>query len=274
VMDAGGIEDQGSTPLVWLDQTARGADKTPLFLIHPLSGDVICYRPLARKLRYPTVGLQQDDQLSEKTLTIELLADRYAQCIEETHPSGEVMIGGWSLGGLVALEVARQLISKRPVRLVLIDSPPPGVSKQEQSHRSILRSYITELFERLEIDVSEALLELERAKDTELFESVLTIVNQYDIVKEASMTYLKTLVQQSSNNWSAYQKYSYPPVKLNVTVIVPIEANRSAKPVADQWSNIHGAVNVVQVPGNHMNMFYGKNLDSFVVTLRAAFGLA
>ena len=37
------------------------------------------------------------------------MADRYVQAMRELQPEGPYYLGGWSLGGVVAFEIARRL---------------------------------------------------------------------------------------------------------------------------------------------------------------------
>jgi amino acid adenylation domain-containing protein len=84
------------------------AEVKPLFLVHPVGGYAHCYYELARNLDYQgaVFGLQVDDTLAAK---IESMAERYIGVIKELQPNGSYLLGGWSMGGVVAYEMARQL---------------------------------------------------------------------------------------------------------------------------------------------------------------------
>ena len=57
------------------------------------------------------------------------MAAQYAAAVEAAAPHGPYLLGGWSFGGVVAFEMARQMRQRgRPVALVaLLDSWAPGV---------------------------------------------------------------------------------------------------------------------------------------------------
>ncbi|WP_259779431.1 non-ribosomal peptide synthetase [Aestuariispira ectoiniformans] len=96
----------------------------PTFLIHPGGGGVGAYRRLAGLLdEGPVYGVFAGGlEFGTKPLTsITEMADSYVEQIRQECPVGPIRLGGWSFGGVVAVEVARRLGSARVVQLVLID---------------------------------------------------------------------------------------------------------------------------------------------------------
>ncbi len=102
-------------------QAASGSP--PFFCVHPVGGNVLCYLELARALGpdQPVYGLQRIDTAE---LTLEELASHYVAVLRTSHPQGGYRLGGWSMGGVVAFEMARQLerAGERVEALVLIDA--------------------------------------------------------------------------------------------------------------------------------------------------------
>jgi thioesterase domain-containing protein len=99
------------TPLV---EIQPGGTKPPLFCIHPLGGEVLCYLELAQALGpdQPVYGLQArawGDGEGEGPATIGEMAATYVAAIRQTQPHGPYRLAGWSLGGMLALEMAQQL---------------------------------------------------------------------------------------------------------------------------------------------------------------------
>ncbi|MCP4661804.1 MAG: AMP-binding protein [bacterium] len=84
----------------------------------------------------PFYGLQVPDRDGELLLTtIEEMAEHYVEAIREVQPEGPYRLGGWSMGGIVALEMARQLCENNHGvdRLVLIDSRAPSTAPDKAS---------------------------------------------------------------------------------------------------------------------------------------------
>jgi thioesterase domain-containing protein/aryl carrier-like protein len=118
------------SPLPWspLVPLNGGGEKTPLFLVHPVGGNVFSYMELARQLgsERPVFGLQAQglDGHSAPLSSVEEMAALYVEAIRSVQPSGPYLLGGWSMGGVIAYEMASQLRQRgEEVELVaLIDS--------------------------------------------------------------------------------------------------------------------------------------------------------
>ncbi|WP_329244693.1 type I polyketide synthase [Streptomyces sp. NBC_01478] len=109
------------------DRVSQLTDSThpPLFLFHAAGGTTDVYRALGQLLGAdrPVHGLDR----IEDARTVSEKARRYAEEIIAVRPDGPYLLGGWSFGGFVAQETARQLTaSGRDVGLVvLIDAVRP-----------------------------------------------------------------------------------------------------------------------------------------------------
>jgi amino acid adenylation domain-containing protein len=92
----------------------RFGDRPPLFLVHAAEGNVLLYRSLGALLGtdQPVFGLQSCglDGRSPIDGRFEHVAHRYVDEIRQVQPHGPYMLGGYCLGGTLALEMARQLI--------------------------------------------------------------------------------------------------------------------------------------------------------------------
>lgn len=81
-----------------------------LFLIHPISNFSHCYTAFANKIgTHRIYGISQPDVSAKKYLSIHDMAKDYVSLIKEIQKKGPYIIGGWSFGGIVAYEMARQL---------------------------------------------------------------------------------------------------------------------------------------------------------------------
>ena len=118
--------DTGSGPSLALLQA--GGAGAPLFCIHGLGGHVAAFVPLARELakERAVFGLQARGlEAGQRPLdSIAAMAASYVGEIRGAQTHGPYLLMGWSLGGLIALEVAQQLVSagQEVTRVVLLDT--------------------------------------------------------------------------------------------------------------------------------------------------------
>ena len=107
---------RGTTSDDWKALVAinRHGDRPPLFLAHAAEGNVLLYRSLAAHLGedQPVYGLQSAglDGYSPVDARFEYVAHNYINEIRQLQPHGPYLLGGYCLGGTIAIEMARQLI--------------------------------------------------------------------------------------------------------------------------------------------------------------------
>ena len=125
--------NQTSAPLVVIQPQGS---KPPLFFVHPVGGNILCYYELSRHLvsEQPFYGLQALglNGECEPYTRIEDMATEYIKALREIQPNGPYFLGGWSMGGVVAFEMATQLLryGDQVAMLAMLDSPAPVKSNQ------------------------------------------------------------------------------------------------------------------------------------------------
>ncbi|MGV9880189.1 non-ribosomal peptide synthetase [Streptomyces sp. NPDC003006] len=100
---------------------------TPLFCVHPAGGEAIGFRHLAacHELRGPLYALQTSSEGADhEDRSVEALAARYLAAVRAVAPTGPYRLLGWSMGGLVAFEMARllELRGERADMVFLVES--------------------------------------------------------------------------------------------------------------------------------------------------------
>jgi amino acid adenylation domain-containing protein len=130
--DGSGTEGTGtSTELTGppVIQLTSGAAGPAMFLIHAVGGTVSGYAELGQHLRgaFQVYGLEAPGLSDPAALATSLagLADDYTRRIRAAQPAGPYRLGGWSMGGVVAFEVAQRLEAAglQVGLLVLLDAP-------------------------------------------------------------------------------------------------------------------------------------------------------
>lgn len=113
-------------------------ERRPLFFVHPAGGSALCYAPLAKRLEpeqpfYALQAIGLDGEAAPLT-SIEQMAAAYIKAIKEIQSQGPYFLGGWSMGGLVAYEMACQITAAGGMvaRLVLLDQRAPEAASQAE----------------------------------------------------------------------------------------------------------------------------------------------
>lgn len=111
------------------------SSRPPFFCVHALGGNVLEYYDLAHYLgkAQPFYGFQSaglDGKHAAHTC-VEDMAAHYIKEMRELQPAGPYFIGGRSLGGMIAFEMARQLrVQGEEIGLLaLLDTYPSGYAK-------------------------------------------------------------------------------------------------------------------------------------------------
>ncbi len=122
------IDTRPSSPLVKIQASGT---KLPFFCVHPADGTVLSYVALARYLGedQPFYGLQVThvDKSHSARTRLKVMAADYIESLRAVQPQGPYLLGGWSMGGLVAFEMAQQLrrLGQPVALLALLDSWVP-----------------------------------------------------------------------------------------------------------------------------------------------------
>jgi amino acid adenylation domain-containing protein len=110
------IQPQGSQP--------------PFFCVHGVGGNVVGFRELARLMSpdYPFYGFQAQGLDGNRQPFAEIgdMAAHYIREMRGVQPEGPFLLGGYSFGGLVAYEMAKQLFAggEEVALLALLDTYP------------------------------------------------------------------------------------------------------------------------------------------------------
>ncbi len=112
---------------------SRRGERRPFYVVHGAGGNVLFLSTLARALAgdRPIHGFQaigvNEGEIPDRS--IEEMAARYVAELRE-HSPAPYLLGGYSGGGIVALEMVRQLaaLGDQVEHLVLFDSAPPGTT--------------------------------------------------------------------------------------------------------------------------------------------------
>jgi thioesterase domain-containing protein len=131
---------------------APGGTLAPLFCAHPAGGTVACYAELAALLgsERPVFGLQAPflDGAS-RSYALEDLAALYVAAMKSCQGTGPYRLAGWSMGGVIAYEMAQQLrsMNEEVALLALIDSYPFQVRTGTATEHELLMMFAADLLQ-------------------------------------------------------------------------------------------------------------------------------
>ena len=163
----------------------KGGDEARpiLFLVHPIDGYVSFYRDLAQDLpahqavyAFQALGL---DSATQALTEVEQMAGAYLQEMRGKQAHGPYLLGGASFGGLVAFEMAQQLLQAgETVKLLfMIDSPAPGQNLFKSEKDSDILAFIARYLLKMG-DKAPSAAELETLTRAQQLETVLEQAKQ------------------------------------------------------------------------------------------------
>ena len=127
----------------------------PLFLVHAGGGHLACYAQLAALMApdQPMYGFQARglEDGRPPLQGVEAMAAYYVEGLRRAQPRGPYRLGGWSYGGIAALEMARRLhaAGEAVELLALLDTGVPPHRNDTRfplDHAAVLRRILTDLF--------------------------------------------------------------------------------------------------------------------------------
>jgi thioesterase domain-containing protein len=117
-----------------------GGELPPLCAIHGGDGGILFYQSLAGRLpvERPFLAIESPELSSSAALevgTVEATATRYIRLLKQARRAGPYLLAGYSFGGVVAYEMARQLVEAgdEVSFLGLIDTLNPAISVRAYS---------------------------------------------------------------------------------------------------------------------------------------------
>jgi amino acid adenylation domain-containing protein/non-ribosomal peptide synthase protein (TIGR01720 family) len=252
----------------------RGA-RTPFFWFHATGGHVFAYSDLARDLgtNQPFYGFQSPVPHSseESAPSFEEMAALYIQEIRRIQPRGPYLLGGWSLGGVVAWEVARQLRQESETIgiLALIDSHAPksgeNANAPEESAMALFAQDAAHVLGKDPGSLSAAFTQLTPEEQWELVQEGLTTGGILPAENaHAEMTRLFTIF---SSNLRAYRNYAMASRNQRVVLFSQAEAENPDQLAAEWRTWATAGVDVHLVPGDHYSMLHRPNVSAIAAVL-------
>jgi phthiocerol/phenolphthiocerol synthesis type-I polyketide synthase C len=262
------------SPLVVIQKGAPGC--LPLIFIHPLGGSVFCYNDLSRALgsEQPLYALQAHAFIDEsyRLDSIEAMASEYIREIRAAQPYGPYLLGGWSLGGVISLEIAHQLREQNESVdiLALIDSAPTvfgELTTETERDLFVFRLVILDVgLAEKTIQILEKLPLLEAIEY--LYQQIKRQSRQPNLVSKEDLEHRINVMRQLLALSIAYQVPQY------LGEISLFKADQPLSEYAGLSSNlgwdayVEHVEQVQTIPGNHFTLLHGSSVKLLASYLR------
>nr|WP_255428606.1 non-ribosomal peptide synthetase [Corallococcus sp. AB038B] len=276
-------ETETWSPLVPLEKGDAGL--RPLFLVHPGGGNVLAYPELARLLgpQQPVFGLQARGLQAGHAVveTVEEMATLYVAAIRAEQPEGPYRLAGWSLGGVIAFEMARQLRAQGQAvgLLALLDAyvpgvgAPPGEAPKKDPDASTRVAFALTVAQAFSLTLPVSNEALERMDDEAMLGTLLAVGVQAGLLEEATgREQLRALFRVYQANLRAMDRYVPGPYDGPALLLAATEATPTSEvPRHRGWEPfVRGGLDVRDVPGGHHQLMQEPYVRHVATLLREA----
>jgi len=253
------------------------SNRQPIFFVHPGGGNVLCYIDLVRHLgaNQPFYGLQARGLDGEQApcTQVEEMASHYLELIRTVQSEGPYLLGGWSMGGLVAFEMAQQLQAQGQTvsLLALIDShAPSGDQAPGVDDLALLASFALDLglpLQQITFDVGN----LRQLSPDERLACIVKQAKQTGVIPpDIELAQVRCLFHVFKCNFQAMNRYMPRAYSGPITLFTATE-RLDEKPSDEDldWGALTaGNLTVHEVPGNHYTMVRAPNVGTLAEKLK------
>jgi amino acid adenylation domain-containing protein len=226
----------------------------PFFCIHGVGGNAVGFHELGRRMSpdYPLYGLQSQGLDGKRPCfkTIEEMASHYISEIRSVRPKGPYLVGGFSLGGLIAYEMAQQLraMDEEVGLLVLFDTYPGNLKNVTAS---VVQLLLTPSWRHWFHDLpSKAVKRVRRGLKNRKVPQFLRDVRD--------------------SNAGAAERYTLRPYAGKATLIRAGEKSlRSSGDPHAAWPGLVSELEVHEIPGDHYEMLVAPQVEHLAERLKS-----
>jgi len=268
-------------------------EKRPFFCVHPAPGVIFCFLDLAKHLRHdrPFYGIQAPglyvDADGEQPparasnckgaptapqvfSSIEDMATAYIDALLAIQPEGPYFLGGYSFGGLVAFEMARQLEARGGsiALLALLDSYPSEqkVSAPREADTELLVNMVELLSHYRSTKIAVSYEDLCHLQPDEQLAYVLERLRKEKVIlNDMDLSQLRRHLQVYEAHISCLRGYRPKPYAGRITLL----RSEDAKPDPSLWAVLSAKpLEVHTVAGDHLSMIVEPHVQSLAAQLQ------
>jgi amidohydrolase len=246
-----------------------GGDEPPIFGVPGAGGVVLWLQPLSRALgkNQPFYGLQAVglDGTTAPLNSVEETARVNLGAVKKVQPLGPYRFIGHSYGGVVAYEMARQLLEQgeEVASLTLLDSPAPWavLLEDEQDDAAMLSEAYAAFATLYGVDVELALKRLRPSDEAENVRQLLALLSDRGLeIREEQFAAFRDVYRA---NLLAYRDYKPVPLSRAIDVSLYRATKREATLLDDYgWSYLlQSPMRAYDIVGDHRNILERVRFD-------------
>ncbi len=250
-----------------------GGAAPPLFCVHAGSGSAYPYLELARLLGadQPVYGIEAPgfDGDREPVRSLPALSAEYAQTLREFQPDGDFLLLGWSLGGIIAFDMAQRLTAAgaRVRQVIMIDVSVPRIAELPPE-KEIVRRFLHDILASMRAPLAGLDRMLAEQPDEATSDAIFSNAERSGALPPGLET---DLLAERYGVFRAHVEASY---KFEVTEpyhgqVVHVIASASSSPHM-RWNAMATNLTEHTMPGDHHSIWSGNSLLSLAEKVRAA----
>ncbi|WP_241474283.1 thioesterase domain-containing protein [Mycolicibacterium neoaurum] len=260
-----------SSPIVRIQD---GNGECPLYLFHPLPGTLVRYFPLVAELGADATifGLQSFgiEKGTRPLNEICDMADAYLAHMLSQHNGGPWRLIGYSMGGYLAVEVARRLLSAREdVRIVCAvgsELSNAEIAVDEGQLRTITVQRLALIM--LNVDISSDIL-CSLSFEQQIQEVIRRGIANGSLTSNSHVDRFLRFLDVRIRNFIASERYRASAVyEGNLTLVRAADSPVFGDDGCDGWGSAARTIDVYETPGDHFSMMDKPHVACLANTLR------
>ena len=270
------IEQKGNNSL-WksLVSIKPGGDRLPLYIVHGAGLNVLIFHKLAMNLdpEQPVYGLQARglNGIDDPFDNMEKIASYYISEILEQNPNGPYNLAGYSFGGVVAFEMAKQLkaMGKSINMVAIFDTSVDNSTKPRTWLLRVLKRIQNSLIYikfNIQLLINDPIQTIHYRLVNRKYK-MLRMLSKFRLIRESAghEKYLKHSGKINRKLDHAYENYKLTPYNGSVDLFrVTHRMYHVDDPVYFGWKPLAlGGVFIHEIPGDHSTFLLSPNVEEF-----------